>query len=261
MDAVKEEAVRRHMAAVLAWPGIANSERLSRFFRYTVEKKLRGEEGHIKELVLGQEVFDRGPDYDPRLDPIVRVEARRLRQKLAEYYDGPGRGEAMRIVFPKGGYAPLIEGAVAERGRFRWEFLAAGLGACAAAYWAARPRGVELAVVPARWVWEKRQELEEADEGLAEAIAAELAGRGVSVTGWPVVARMRSGAGRDVRELGRELGVRELAVVSVRRAGEQMRVTVFRLDAANGQKRFVQDFFGSDVRELAGRIAGAMAGR
>ncbi len=257
-----EEAVRSHLGVILAWPGFANSERLCRFLRYTVEKKLRGEEGQIKEFVLGQEVFDRGPDYDPRLDPIVRVEARRLRQRLAEYYDGPGREEAVRIAFPKGGYAPVFEGVqAAKRGRFRWEFLVAAAGACGGAYWVARPRGVEMAVVPARWVWENRVELEEADEALAEAITAGLVRKGVSVAGWPVVARQRGGGVRDVRVLGKELGVREVAVVSVRRAAGGMRVTVFRLDAVSGEKRFVQDFFGGDVVEVAGWVAGAIAGR
>ena len=51
--------------------------------------------------VLGREVFDRGTDYDPRLDPIVRVEARRLRQRLAEYYDGRGANDPVVLTIPK----------------------------------------------------------------------------------------------------------------------------------------------------------------
>jgi serine/threonine-protein kinase len=84
----------------------ANSGRMSRFLRFAVEKVLSGRTSELKEYAIGVEVFDRRPDYDPRLDPVVRVEARRLRAKLSEYYDrhaGPGE---LRIRLPKGSYVP-----------------------------------------------------------------------------------------------------------------------------------------------------------
>src|SRR5207302_10244762 len=76
-----DTAVREQMSRILGSPGFQNSERLSRFLRFAVEAKLRGEGEKIKEYLIGREVFDRNEDYDPRLDPIVRVEARRLLQK------------------------------------------------------------------------------------------------------------------------------------------------------------------------------------
>src|SRR5262249_30676173 len=57
---VTDEAVRAHLGAILASSGFANAERMSRFLQYTVEMKLRGEAGQIKEFLLGREVFDRG---------------------------------------------------------------------------------------------------------------------------------------------------------------------------------------------------------
>ena len=54
------------------------------------------------------EVFDRPSSFDPRTDTIVRVEARRLRSKLKEYYEGEGRGDSVRIDFPKGSYVPTF---------------------------------------------------------------------------------------------------------------------------------------------------------
>jgi serine/threonine-protein kinase len=57
---------------------------------------------------VGVEVFDRGPAYDPRIDPIVRVEARRLRAKLKAYYASAGRDDQLRIEFPKGSYSPVF---------------------------------------------------------------------------------------------------------------------------------------------------------
>lgn len=62
--------------------------------------------GEIKETVIGVEVFRRRPDYDPRSDPVVRMEAAKLRARLAEHYSGPGAGDPIRIEIPKGGYVP-----------------------------------------------------------------------------------------------------------------------------------------------------------
>jgi serine/threonine-protein kinase len=78
---------------------------MCRFLRFAVEHTLAGTVDDIKEYLVGVEVFDRGADYDPRVDPIVRVEARRLRAKLEAYYASAGKDDAVRIEFPKGAYA------------------------------------------------------------------------------------------------------------------------------------------------------------
>jgi serine/threonine-protein kinase len=81
---------------------------LCRFLRYVVEETLAGRASGIKEQVLGLEVFDRGQDFNPRLDPIVRVQARNLRSRLAKYYEGPGAMDPIRIELPKGTYIPVF---------------------------------------------------------------------------------------------------------------------------------------------------------
>jgi adenylate cyclase len=100
--------VRRQLDRLLASAGFANAGRMSRFLRFVVEKSLAGEGERLKEYVIGIEVFDRDASYDPRLDSIVRVEAARLRAKLAEYYTGEGRADAVVLTLPKGGYAPIL---------------------------------------------------------------------------------------------------------------------------------------------------------
>ncbi len=107
------DAVRVQLDRILASPGFANADRLSRFLRFVVERTLDGEGDQLKEYRLGTEVFDRPTDYDPRLDSIVRVEARRLRSKLAEYFEGPGRADPVLIRVEKGGYAATFESAPA----------------------------------------------------------------------------------------------------------------------------------------------------
>jgi Flp pilus assembly protein TadD len=66
-----------------------------------------GAPGGLKETVIGMEFFGRDPGYDPKKDPIVRVEAHRLRRRLLAYYSGEGAGELWRVDLPKGTYSPL----------------------------------------------------------------------------------------------------------------------------------------------------------
>ena len=97
-----ESAVRAALDRILASEAFASTARMSRLLRLVVERSLEGRADEIKEYVLGTEVFDRGPDYDPRLDAIVRVEARRLRTKLDEYYAGPGADDPVLVLIKRG---------------------------------------------------------------------------------------------------------------------------------------------------------------
>src|SRR5580658_8354019 len=102
------EAVRNELERVLASPGFARNERLSRFLRVIVERHLDGRDGDLKESVLGIEVFGRQPGFDAKQDSTVRTEAGRLRARLAEYYAGNGIGDRVIIEIPKGGYIPAF---------------------------------------------------------------------------------------------------------------------------------------------------------
>jgi len=75
-------SVREQLRKILASPVFANTARMSRFLQLAVERTLEGRGDELKEYVIGVEVFDRNASFDPRVDPIVRVEARRLRAKL-----------------------------------------------------------------------------------------------------------------------------------------------------------------------------------
>ena len=93
---------------ILASRWFARSERLCRFVRFAAKHARSGVAERLKEYLVGVEVFDRGPEYDPRIDPIVRVEARRLRAKLKAYYASAGRDDQLRIEFPRGTYSPVF---------------------------------------------------------------------------------------------------------------------------------------------------------
>ena len=107
-DAVEPSAdeIRLQLDRLLASDGFANADRMSGFLRYIVERALAGESDQLKEYVIGVAVFGRDEQYDPRLDSIVRVEARRLRTKLDEYYAGSGRHDPIVIGMRRGAYVP-----------------------------------------------------------------------------------------------------------------------------------------------------------
>jgi hypothetical protein len=94
---------------ILASEGFVASAQLSRFLAHLVGSSLKGETTQLKESVIGLAVFNRGPGYDPKVDPIVRVEARRLRARLESYYQTERAADEVRISLPKGGYAPVFE--------------------------------------------------------------------------------------------------------------------------------------------------------
>ncbi len=98
-------AVRYELEQLLTSPSLRDSDHLKRFLRYIVEHTLAGEGNALKEYRLGLEVFDRDDSFDPKIDPVVRMTARRLRAKLKEHYENDGLGAAVRIEVPKGSYA------------------------------------------------------------------------------------------------------------------------------------------------------------
>src|SRR6476646_8317918 len=105
---LRSEAVTEHLSRVLTSTSFAHVDRLKRFLRYVVEETVAGRSENLKEYSIGVEVFDREASFDPRTDPIVRVQARRLRARLTRYYEEEGRRDEMRIDLPKGSYAPVF---------------------------------------------------------------------------------------------------------------------------------------------------------
>jgi hypothetical protein len=100
--------VDSQLRRILQSPQFAASARSAQFLRFCVEHAQSGEILELKETTIGVEVFHRPADYDPKTDSIVRVHARRVREKLAMYYRTVGVDDTIRIDVPKGGYIPLI---------------------------------------------------------------------------------------------------------------------------------------------------------
>jgi len=224
-----------------------------KFLQYTIAETVAGRGHLLKEYSLALEVFGRSKSFDPRLNNIVRVEASKLRAKLAKYYETEGHQDAVRIEFLKGQYTPVfrcpvevrevpppaealppegeivpapgIEPAVG-RTRRRWQVAAVSglLILVAAGVLSMRPRSRDaaspapsIAVLP--FVNLNRNSDDSLGDGLTEDLIDSLA----RVPGVRVVARTSSfqykGKTSDVRKIGRELNVRTVLEGTVRQAG------------------------------------------
>lgn len=269
-DALQHGAVREHLARLLQWRGLANARQLSGLLSYAVEETLAGRASHIKETTIGVDVFGRPPSFDPRVDPIVRVQAAKLRARLKEYYETEGAGEPLRVGFPKGCYVPVIErcppnglpaaagaapaAAVSRARALRWGAVA--LAACAgvaAVLLLARsgPPAVTHAVAVLPFVSSGSEEAEYFADGLTEQLIASL-GRFPDLR---VVARTSvfeyKGKQEDVRQISTRLAVDRILEGSVRWEGKQVRVTARLVDGRTGYQLWTSSY----SRERSGLFA------
>lgn len=136
-SADEAQAIREHTEALLRSELWRQAPRQQRLLRHIVWATLDGDAQRLSGQALGREVFDRGADFDPAVDPIVRVEAGRLRSKLLAHYAGAGAHDPVWIEVPKGAYAARFEFRTAppaaawlprEGGTPQREPLAGGIG-------------------------------------------------------------------------------------------------------------------------------------
>lgn len=107
----RDAAIRRVLQNIVQSKTFRQVDRLQRFLIYIVEETLAGRGDSLKEYPVGVDVFAKDPSFDPRMDPIVRVQARRLRMRLVSYYADEGQADPVIIEMPKGGYTPTFRTA------------------------------------------------------------------------------------------------------------------------------------------------------
>ena len=239
---VPASAVRAQLMRLLQSRSFARAARLRRFLTYAVDEVLAGRFERLKEYALGVDVFDRGDGFDPRADPIVRVDARRLRRAIEQYYAGEGADDPVKIELPTGSYMPVFRllGGTPVRAR-------AGVRLAAAPFEAPAQDAAALA--------------------FAEGLTDELL---LALTGCPdlqVIAAQRAEA--DPAALIARLGAEIALTGKVRRVGQAWRVRAA-LTAADGTQVWAEryDADPGDVGSLlqlqdalAAQIAGVVAPR
>jgi Tol biopolymer transport system component len=100
--------IRAQLTKILSSEVFARSDRLSSLLRFVVDRTLDGQPHSLKEQVIAIELYGKGSDFNTAADPIVRVDARRLRDKLREYYASAPH-DPIVISVPKGSYSPMFE--------------------------------------------------------------------------------------------------------------------------------------------------------
>lgn len=108
-DGVDADAVRKQVDRILKSADFAATGRLRNFLSFVVEEALAGRGNRLKAYVIAKEVFGRGDNFDTMNDPVVRIEAGRLRRALERYYLLSGREDPIRIDIPKGTYIPTLQ--------------------------------------------------------------------------------------------------------------------------------------------------------
>jgi adenylate cyclase len=250
-----QKAIREQLDRILHSVPFQHSPRRQRFLEFIVNETLAGRS--LKGYDVALEVFDRPETFDPAVDPVVRVEAGRLREKLREYYGADGQSDPIRIDLPKGTYTPHIE--------FRHE------DAPRIARQKVPPTQAVSSTVPSVAVLpfddlSAKQNLGYLGDGVAEDIITALSRFPDSA----VVARTSSftykGKAVDIRQVGKELGVGYVVEGSVRKDGDRLRIVSQLIDTKNGEHVWAERFdrAGTDPwalqDEVTGMIVSAMTG-
>ena len=232
-----EAALQRVVASGL----FRRSSRHRQFLRHVVRAALADEHDELKEVIIGIEVFGRVlASYDPRSDPVVRVEAGRLRQKLERFYAGEGADETLEITIPVGGYLPhfRLRATAAERAAMR-----RSIAVLPFASLSGHPDDAALSI------------------GLANQLIDTLA----RIPALKVVARVSSldAGGRDLplKTVGRLLGVDHVVEGSLQRSGTRVRCIARLSQARDGLQLWSQRFdddASADPFDFQDRIAAAV---
>jgi TolB-like protein len=288
----EKQAIREQLDRILRSGPFHQSERRRRFLRYLVDETLAGRGELLKGYNVALEVFDRPETFDPVVNPMVRIEAARLREKLREYYDANGQDDLIRIDLPKGSYTPHIEfrqgeqrtGGISKslrRGQIIVPALALTLVLGAAGAWFTRElwmpapegavvsgvsNGPAIAVLPfVNLSGEPDQEY--FSDGLTEDLMTELSRASSDIR---VLARNTTfqykGKSVDIPKLGRDLGVRYVLEGSVRRTDDRLRVMAQLIDTQTGahiwadrfDRKMADIFLVQDeiVSQIVAKIAG-----
>jgi len=108
-ESLTADAKREELGLVLQSPLFSRSPSLAHLLSYLCDKALAGESDRIKEYSVALDVFGRSASFDQDADSIVRVQANRLRKRLADYYREEGAAHSIRITIPVGQYIPVFQ--------------------------------------------------------------------------------------------------------------------------------------------------------
>jgi adenylate cyclase len=223
----RPEAVRDQLERILASDEFRASDKQRAFLSFVVDETLADRSSQLKGYTIAVSVYGRPEGFDPQVDPIVRVEAGRLRRALDHYYLTAGRNDPVGIKIPKGHYVPTFHTARIQPSGTKTHTPQQEASALAT--------GPSVAVMPLiNLTGGKKQEY--FTDGLTEELTAELA----RYQDFQVIASQSTmrfkGQKIDPREAGRDLGVRFLLTGSVRKDPKTVKVTIQVIDTSTAEQ-------------------------
>jgi TolB-like protein/Tfp pilus assembly protein PilF len=267
-------AIRTELEKILSSRIFVQSPQLCRFLRFVVDQELAGQGAQLKEYLLGVEVFRKEESFDPRLDTVVRTVARRLRNKLTEYYQTDGQSDMVEIALPKGSYRPVfrMRRETPPVSRSPRSLLAAGalLAVTGTAVYLLSRRPTEpipasarppsIAVLPLDNL-SADPEQEYFSDGMTDALITDLAKiRGLRVVSRTSVLQYKR-VKKPLPEIARQLGVDYVVEGTVLRAGDRVRITAQLIAARNERHLWASSYERDrgDALALQGELARSIA--
>jgi adenylate cyclase len=254
----KPAAIRDQLDRILQNDDFRASDKQRKFLSFVVDETLEDRASQIKGYTIAVTVYGRTQSFDPQVDPIVRVEAGRLRRAMEHYYLTTGKNDPVRIKIPKGSYIPTfhtvqIPSSGAQTHTPERESRAL-------------TTGPSVAVMPLINLTSDKEQAYFTD-GLTEELTAELA----RYQDFQVIASQSTmrfkGQNFNPKEVGRDLGVRFLLTGSVRKDLKTVKVAIRLLDTSTAEQiwgaSYKRDQTPADLigvqEEIAYRVIGTIA--
>jgi len=254
---ISSEMVKPQLDKILASSEFMRGERLGQFLRYVVEQTLNSQSGNIKQYSIAVEAFGYGTDFDPQSNPIVRIEAKRLRRALDLYYLTQGIEDPVRIDIPKGSYVPIfqIHHVVSE---------VLDPGECPSPV----PAQTTLDIAEPTIAVFMFENLNGNDQNsfFARGLTAEILFTLTRFSGLSVLGPLTQSEGKpiDCYEIGHEYSARFILQGWVRSYGSKIRITTDLTDAPSGKKLWSKTFEyaleQTSLLEIEDTVAGQIAG-
>lgn len=243
---INKDQVKQQLERILASRDFRASDKLSGFLRFVVEETLAGRSDRIKGYTVATEVFGRPSDFDPASDPVVRIQAGRLRRRLDTYYHTAGAEDPLVVEIPKGHYSAEFS--------TRDPVTTSDPAAIRETSASARPT---IAVLPFTCIGGS-----EKAESLADGISEELTVGFTRFMSLAVIARQSTLVYRkttaSIESVSADLGARFIVTGSVRRLDDTIRVATQLTDAADSVQLWAEtmevDLSTTGMREIEDRV-------
>ena len=247
-----QQQITDQLERILGSPAFSRSSRLSAFLRFVTEQTIAGNSRTLKQYTIGVEVYLRETSFDPKSDPIVRIEAGRLRRTLKKYYTNWGESDRVLIQIPRGTYVP----------EFTWSTVANKKAS-------AEPAPIQVLQPPMIAVFPMENQGNEAHAYLVDGFGEQLTVTLSRFSDLRVIAYCSTasfkGGSKDIPSIASTLGADFALTGSLRTAGKRIRLSFNLLDVASGEhlwsNQFDEDLAPENLFDIEDKIVRRIVGQ